>query len=50
VQRILLELLNQMDGFDQTTNVKVSGGWFTSLSYGTFVFMIFLKWDLLMIA
>lgn len=23
VQRILLELLNQMDGFDQTTNVKV---------------------------
>ena len=25
VQRILLELLNQMDGFDQTTNVKVRG-------------------------
>jgi len=24
VQRILLELLNQMDGFDQTVNVKVS--------------------------
>jgi len=24
VQRILLELLNQMDGFDQTTGVKVS--------------------------
>ncbi len=23
VQRILLELLNQMDGFDQATNVKV---------------------------
>ena len=23
VQRILLELLNQMDGFDQTANVKV---------------------------
>ena len=23
MQRILLELLNQMDGFDQTTNVKV---------------------------
>merc|ERR1712151_1405807 len=23
VQRILIELLNQMDGFDQTTNVKV---------------------------
>lgn len=23
VQRILLELLNQMDGFDQTVNVKV---------------------------
>jgi len=23
VQRILLELLNQMDGFDQETNVKV---------------------------
>ena len=23
VQRILLELLNQMDGFDQTSNVKV---------------------------
>lgn len=25
VQRILLELLNQMDGFDQSVNVKVSG-------------------------
>ena len=25
VQRILLELLNQMDGFDQTSNVKVLG-------------------------
>lgn len=25
VQRILLELLNQMDGFDQTSNVKVCG-------------------------
>jgi hypothetical protein len=24
VQRILLELLNQMDGFDQSINVKVS--------------------------
>ena len=24
VQRILLELLNQMDGFDQTINVKVN--------------------------
>ena len=24
VQRILLELLNQMDGFDQTVNVKVT--------------------------
>lgn len=24
VQRILLELLNQMDGFDQTSNVKVN--------------------------
>lgn len=24
MQRILLELLNQMDGFDQTVNVKVS--------------------------
>lgn len=24
VQRILLELLNQMDGFDQNVNVKVS--------------------------
>jgi 26S proteasome regulatory subunit T3 len=23
VQRILLELLNQMDGFDQSTNIKV---------------------------
>jgi ATP-dependent 26S proteasome regulatory subunit len=23
VQRVLLELLNQMDGFDQTTNIKV---------------------------
>lgn len=28
VQRILLELLNQMDGFDQNVNVKVRGsGW-----------------------
>jgi 26S proteasome regulatory subunit T3 len=26
VQRILLELLNQMDGFDQQTNVKVRIG------------------------
>lgn len=26
VQRILLELLNQMDGFDQTTTVKVCRG------------------------
>ena len=26
VQRILLELLNQMDGFDQQTTVKVSFG------------------------
>jgi hypothetical protein len=25
VQRILMELLNQMDGFDQTVNVKVRG-------------------------
>jgi 26S proteasome regulatory subunit T3 len=25
VQRILMELLNQMDGFDQTVNVKVCG-------------------------
>lgn len=25
VQRILLELLNQMDGFDQNVNVKVGG-------------------------
>ena len=27
VQRILLELLNQMDGFDQQTSVKVSCLW-----------------------
>lgn len=27
VQRILLELLNQMDGFDQNVNVKVGGPW-----------------------
>jgi len=27
VQRILLELLNQMDGFDQTVNVKVRLIW-----------------------
>lgn len=27
VQRILLELLNQMDGFDQNVNVKVSFVW-----------------------
>jgi ATP-dependent Zn protease len=26
VQRILMELLNQMDGFDQTVNVKVGCG------------------------
>lgn len=31
VQRILLELLNQMDGFDQTVNVKVR------------IFLIFLR-------
>lgn len=33
VQRILLELLNQMDGFDQTTNVKVC---FPSFYYHVF--------------
>lgn len=35
VQRILLELLNQMDGFDQTTNVKVGSLFllFNSYSY-----------------
>src|SRR5690606_26771093 len=38
VQRILLELLNQMDGFDQTTNVKVSA--FFSLFL--LLFLIFL--------
>lgn len=27
VQRILLELLNQMDGFDQGSNVKVCAPW-----------------------
>lgn len=32
VQRILLELLNQMDGFDQGSNVKVS---FTGLARGS---------------
>jgi hypothetical protein len=34
VQRILLELLNQMDGFDQSTNVKVravQSGWLTQM-------------------
>jgi ATP-dependent Zn protease len=28
VQRILIELLTQMDGFDQGSNVKVRAGWF----------------------
>ena len=32
VQRILLELLNQMDGFDQTVNVKVKKSDFKFLS------------------
>jgi 26S proteasome regulatory subunit T3 len=32
VQRILLELLNQMDGFDQNTNVKVQKLFGISLS------------------
>jgi len=32
VQRILLELLNQMDGFDQQTNVKVSYAMATGFS------------------
>jgi len=32
VQRILLELLNQMDGFDQTVNVKVLGLFHTDAS------------------
>ena len=32
VQRILLELLNQMDGFDQTVNVKVKNSDFKFLA------------------
>jgi hypothetical protein len=32
VQRILMELLNQMDGFDQTVNVKVSSHSFNTHS------------------
>lgn len=40
VQRILLELLNQMDGFDQTTNVKVTVFFFVLWSqfYGALSF------------
>ena len=34
VQRILMELLNQMDGFDQTVNVKV-GEKLRALGWGT---------------
>lgn len=40
VQRILLELLNQMDGFDQTTNVKVI--FFFSNEYRIIYSLIFL--------
>lgn len=36
VQRILLELLNQMDGFDQTTNVKVQTAIHSSITYTCF--------------
>ena len=35
VQRILMELLNQMDGFDQNTNVKVSSASSPVYSRGT---------------
>eukprot|EP00878_Enallax_costatus_P032277 GHUV01035432.1.p2 GENE.GHUV01035432.1~~GHUV01035432.1.p2 ORF type:complete len:111 (-),score=34.02 GHUV01035432.1:383-715(-) len=41
VQRILMELLNQMDGFDQTVNVKVGGARGPGDGGAT------LKWDLL---
>lgn len=34
VQRILMELLNQMDGFDQTVNVKVRTGMLLLLCLG----------------
>lgn len=33
VQRILMELLTQMDGFEQNTNVKVSRSCFSVLPY-----------------
>jgi 26S proteasome regulatory subunit T3 len=36
VQRILLELLNQMDGFDQTTNIKVWQRFFFRFSFSTY--------------
>jgi SpoVK/Ycf46/Vps4 family AAA+-type ATPase len=39
VQRILLELLNQMDGFDQSTNVKVSFS--IQISLSTFLHKFF---------
>lgn len=37
VQRILLELLNQMDGFDQNVNVKVSSIWMSKEDHHTHV-------------
>lgn len=43
VQRILLELLNQMDGFDQTTNVKVimaTNRWVDSNAAKNFNFIV----------
>lgn len=42
VQRILLELLNQMDGFDQTVNVKVSNNISTcSMTTRYFIYPIY---------
>lgn len=42
VQRILLELLNQMDGFDQNTNVKVGSSPLANL-----IFNFRLSWQLI---
>lgn len=40
VQRILLELLNQMDGFDQTTNVKVCNRENVRVSFSNCYFLL----------
>jgi SpoVK/Ycf46/Vps4 family AAA+-type ATPase len=41
VQRILLELLNQMDGFDQGSNVKVCAKHFMHLGHSSTIVFVF---------